>query len=246
MHPLDAHFAAAIGVFAEHSPTGRRAAYDGVLLTATGIGGAAFNAAWVTGPAPSDALDAACDVLAGADAPYLVMVPEPYAAHCDPSLRGRGLTVAGTAPAMVRPATADLPPVPDGLRVERVRDERALDDLALTVAAAFGRAGARSPVYVPSLLADERVALFTGYDADGPVATAGLVTGAGQAGIYAVGVREEARGRGYGAALTRAAVAHAATTGYADVVLQATELGEPLYRRMGFATVRGYQVYRAA
>jgi GNAT superfamily N-acetyltransferase len=50
-------------------------------------------------------------------------------------------------------------------------------------------------------------------------------------------VFERFRRRGLGAALTRACCERAARLGCTDVTLNATAMGEPLYRSLGFASL---------
>jgi predicted acetyltransferase len=92
------------------------------------------------------------------------------------------------------------------------------------------------------------VTLLNGYvdGAGTPAATAVCVVAEGLAGIYAVTVQEHARRRGAGTAMTWAAVAAAARAGVQRAVLQASPMGEPVYRRMGFEMVRPYHRYDAA
>jgi ribosomal protein S18 acetylase RimI-like enzyme len=70
-----------------------------------------------------------------------------------------------------------------------------------------------------------------------------LLTTGHIAGLYWVAVDARFRGRGLGAAIT----AHAANAGRARgcelASLQASPAGEPVYRRMGFTTVRHYLRY---
>ena len=56
-------------------------------------------------------------------------------------------------------------------------------------------------------------------------------------GIYDMGVLPSARGRGYGLALTLAALTTARDGGCASVTLNATGEGEPVYRRAGFESL---------
>ena len=61
------------------------------------------------------------------------------------------------------------------------------------------------------------------------------------AGIYCVGTLEEARGRGVGSAVTFAAMETSAQTGMTRAILQASPLGGPVYKRLGFRPVGMHQ-----
>lgn len=65
----------------------------------------------------------------------------------------------------------------------------------------------------------------------------------GVAGIYWVGCAAEARGRGLGRAMTAAALDAGLAMGAASASLQASPMGESLYRRMGFETIFDYRLY---
>ena len=62
----------------------------------------------------------------------------------------------------------------------------------------------------------------------------------GVAGIYWVGTSEEARGRDLGWTVTASAVNAGLDLGAEAASLQASPMGEPLYRQMGFETVFDY------
>lgn len=140
------------------------------------------------------------------------------------------------------PASVEAPAV---LTVERVRD----DAKALTWRLAF-RAANELPLDIPTTreyivevlrgLApagyDERepLRLYMAKLGGAPVAVAQLFTGAGVAGIYCVATLPQLRRQGIGAAVTHAALADARALGYNMAVLGASQMGEPVYRRLGF------------
>ena len=76
------------------------------------------------------------------------------------------------------------------------------------------------------------------------VSIAAIVPAAGALGIYSVGTLPLFRRQGYGEALMRAAVSEMRRrTGIERLVLQSTEAGYALYRRMGFHDVTKFTVY---
>jgi ribosomal protein S18 acetylase RimI-like enzyme len=86
---------------------------------------------------------------------------------------------------------------------------------------------------------------FVGWDGDRAVAGASLFLDehSGTAGIYHVDVLPEARGRGYGKAVTTAALVAAQAGEYELGVLSASQLGQPVYLRLGFGIVGTISIF---
>ena len=85
---------------------------------------------------------------------------------------------------------------------------------------------------------------FVGTAGGTPVAIIAMVATRDSLGVYSLSTLPEWRRRGYGEALLRAAVAaEQARTGIQRVVLQSTDAGYSLYRRLGFREVAKFSVY---
>src|SRR5262249_54205396 len=72
------------------------------------------------------------------------------------------------------------------------------------------------------------------------VATALGVTLGGATGVFNVATLPEYRGRGYGAALTSRVVCDGFGAGASFAFLQAREIGQGVYRRLGFRDIEEY------
>lgn len=173
-------------------------------------------------------------------------------------LSAAGLTLEGTAPAMA----ADLlevpleePPPPD-LEIVPVIDAGTLDEFLRVIAADWleWTDGETTPVQqrtldawrtqIPPKLAGEPVPLRWIGRVDGTVvATSRISIGAGVAGLYAISTLPLHRGKGYGRAMTIAALRAARRLDYRIGVLQASDLGYSVYRRLGFRDLFSYAVF---
>ncbi len=170
---------------------------------------------------------------------------------------GRRLEAKGFEHTLDVPAMAldlrDLPRFesPKELRINQVSTRDDLEACLRVGVSSFGMPAA----YVPRLLdiergmpADQKEAtrFFLGRLDGRPVATSELFLGAGVAGLYFVGTAEGARRRGFGRAMTLAALEAAREMGFRASVLQATSLGAPVYRALGFRELFSMGIYQRA
>ena len=169
-----------------------------------------------------------------------------------------GLRLEGTAPAMAA-NLADVPldeAPPEGLAIAPVTDAETLDEFLSIIVADWleWTGGEPTPVQqrtldawrrdIPPRLAHEPVPLRWIGRMDGRVvATSRIAVGAGVAGLYAISTLAAYRSRGIGRAMTIAALRAAASIGLRIGVLQASELGYGVYRRLGFRELFQYEVY---
>jgi GNAT superfamily N-acetyltransferase len=141
------------------------------------------------------------------------------------------------------PEPGSLPP-PPGHEIRAVKDEHGLTDHAEVAAAGFGMPLEWvHAVITPGLLAAGAMTFYVGYQDGTPVTSGlGVVMGA-TVGVYNIATIESARGRGLGRAMTQRIVDDGACAGCEVAILQSSEMGLPVYVRLGFRTVAEYLAY---
>jgi ribosomal protein S18 acetylase RimI-like enzyme len=165
-------------------------------------------------------------------------------------LQARGFTHAFRTTGMAADLLGvEAPTLPlASLVIERVRTRERLRqwlhpvaasfDLSPEVVAAFSELFARQGFgpHVPWQL-------FVGLSDGQPVATSRLFCAAGVAGVYHVATVPEARGRGFGTAMTVTAIHAAQELGYRIGVLAASSAGLGVYRHLGFQVCCHADIY---
>lgn len=183
--------------------------------------------------------------IAGDGRPFIWTVwPSDTPADLRARLLAAGFEDDGTGPVMaVELADVDLDAAPPaGLVVERAHTAAEIAAVTAFLFPPTDGADAGAAVFARTLqrFADgsaPTLRLFAGRVGGEIVATSGLSILTGVAGIYAVTTAEAWRGRGFGRALTLAAMRAGAEAGMRTSVLLASELGQPVYRRIGFREV---------
>jgi predicted GNAT family acetyltransferase len=131
---------------------------------------------------------------------------------------------------------------------DRIVDGAGARDFGQVTGAAYATYG-MPPRMAHAQFADERmlvqphVAAFLARRDGEPVAAALTLLSHGVAGIYWVGTTPEARGRGIAEACTRLATNTGFDLGARVAALQASVMGAPIYRRMGYREVTHYPWY---
>lgn len=157
----------------------------------------------------------------------------------------RGLVPLTDMPGMVCDARlADVAP-PDGvdLRVlSGAEDEAAfvemIDRAYTSLGLPEGVLAAMAPV--PGRAAPGHEVTVGAFEGDVLLSGAQVLFSHGIAGVYAVGTAEAARGRGLAELVTRAVTNLGFDGGAPAVTLQASSMGEPIYRRMGYRELYRY------
>ncbi|HET9162186.1 MAG TPA: GNAT family N-acetyltransferase [Solirubrobacterales bacterium] len=157
-----------------------------------------------------------------------------------------GLEEAYAMPEMVLEGRAEERPPGEGVQLRRVTSADEAAEYWQVAAAAYASLGFPAEIFAfyeraESLLAGNAAAFLAHLDGR-PAAIAMTIVSQGVAGVYWVGVTEQARGRGLGWTLTALAVNAGFDLGAGTASLQASPMGKRLYERMGFETIFDYRL----
>jgi GNAT superfamily N-acetyltransferase len=166
--------------------------------------------------------------LDGPGGPYSLFSPWP-----PPPLAG--FEPGGYPPLMLRPPGGTAPPVPEGLDIVEVLDDDALAEYERVVVDGFAieslQPWRRGCAFGGSVLSVPGWRLWLGRTDHGAVTAASVIVAHDVAHVEWVATLPEARGRGFGAAVTwRATLAAPAL----PALLIASDMGRPVYQRMGY------------
>lgn len=217
---------------------GRQERFGGVVLHATGGAAPEFNIVFVLGAEAPERVFAMAETFSGPAVRFSVTVEVESATSVEATLRAGGWRLDEEEPALALALIPAAPPAPPAeLQIQLVRDAPTFE--------AFRAHDRTSAQHVPSLAAalDPAIAFLTG-SVDGQVVASARLTCLGSvAEITGVSTAPAYRRRGYGAALTWAAIAEGRARGCVAATLTASEMGLPLYLKMGFTRVCTFRTY---
>lgn len=181
--------------------------------------------------------------------PYWRLCPGDLPNDLEVRLADRGFSLEAEEPAMavdLRKLDRDMK-TPDGLMIEHVTDAatmkekhiwigqfemgKSLGTLLMDMFSAYG--------FDPASDWQHYIGILNGK----PVACASVFYATGVAGVYAVITLPEVRRRGIGSAMTLKVLQDARDRGYRVALLQSSEMGYNLYRRLGFRTCFKIKTY---
>lgn len=156
-----------------------------------------------------------------------------------------GLAPLTDMPGMV--CDARLPDVsaPDGIEVRTITTDADAAAFVAMIDRAYTSLGLPEGVLASMAPAPGRIApphevTVGAFEGDTLLSGAQVLFSHGIAGVYAVGTAEVARGRGLAELVTRAVTNLGFDGGAPHVTLQASSMGEPIYRRMGYRELYRY------
>ena len=222
---------------------------DGLAVFATGLPLLLFNQIVIDTVAAPGAIEAAVTELRARGDRFAVNLRAGIDDEHISTALGLGLQRMSPEPWMPGMALHPLPgigttPRPDELDIRRVTDAAGVGDHKAAAAAGFDI----PPEWLEAIVTVDisrhpAVAMYVGYRAASPVVAGLGIRSGGTIGIYNIATHPAERGRGYGAAMTMRVVDDGAAAGCAVATLQASEMGRPIYERLGFRTVVEYVGY---
>ena len=134
------------------------------------------------------------------------------------------------------------------MRARLAEDEKDLKAFSEAIAIGYGAPPIASTVFEmeshPSLCDVSVRKRYVGYEDGVPVCGSSLFIDSGVVGIYQVATTPQARGKGYGTAITLAPLWDAFELGLKVGVLHSSEMGYRMYKRMGFVDIARCPIYR--
>jgi GNAT superfamily N-acetyltransferase len=239
----------AFRVLARSLPNGRISEEPGVVRIATGVPSPEFNPVFVVSPPsdPSTVIDASSSFMASAGvSAWRVVAFSGAEAVVGAAALSAGFRPGPVRPGMVLDPIPTRPPsLPSELRVRRTRSRDVWTTLVKVMMRGFG---GEAPDDIEGFFPYRMATVFRGYVGfvgKTPVATSVGLSYRGIGGVYSVATLPEFRGKGYGAALSWQAAVGTRREGCRASYLQASEMGYPVYARMGYQKVTSYPEWLA-
>lgn len=230
---------------AEYAPDGAIARFDPVTVTSTGTDITSFNRIFTIGGRTPEAIEAAVEWMHDRGDPFWLTTTDERRAEVEAVASSLDLVDAGVSqPGMVLRSLDGIPAPSSEASIERVTDEDDLEELVPVFADVFDVPHDVTETLIPpSVLDDATYELLVGR-IDGRCVSCGtLLQRDGVAGVYSIATVEDHRGRGIGTDMTWEVLRAGRESGCQIGVLQSSEMGYPVYEKMGFEPVVDYHYF---
>lgn len=242
----DANYYASLRAIASASPGSFVREEDGVLAIAIGAPHAMFNIAFVTRPLadPRRQIAAASAWFDERRLPFVVRVREGVDPAAERACEALGMPYSDTVPGMALTDTTRATAAADGVEIREVTDDATYNQHVDVLVESFGHGSEVLRAFFPkALMSYPDFTAYVGYIDGQPIATSASLVSDRVAGVYNVGTLPEHRGRGIGEAMTCHAVREGVARGAIIAALQSSEMGRPVYERIGFRVVSPYRTF---
>jgi hypothetical protein len=231
-----------------HQKTAKQMIRDGVVYRRQDFPDPGFNFASVLGPSPPMAkiVAVADEFFAGLPVDAYGILVEADAGHpVEAELRAAGWRIAEDEPALVLPEFPPPHPLPSGFYIRHVTEPEELARQVEAVAAAFDTPKDVVDKMMPgtSLLQDPEIVILAGYCDSVIVCGAMCIRIEDIATVHGVATLHACRRRGFGRAITWAAVHKGAQLGCTTAAIRASGASFEMYKRMGFVHVCNHRTY---
>jgi hypothetical protein len=250
LHRMDLNMQEMYREMARWTPGGFVVERGGLVMVGAPHGTVVTNMAMVAGPTDVDTIVRETERVYGRGGlPFSVHTRAHADVELERRLAGGGFSEITATPGMVLRARAARPvAVPAGLEIRPVltdADRAAYGDVMAEAFAVYGSPETSTAAFFASMEAvcGPSTQAFLGRVGGEAVAGATLYLSHGIGGVGWVGTRPRAFGRGYGAAVTWRVVVEGLERRVPALTLQASPMGAPVYRRMGFETPTHYRMY---
>lgn len=236
------------------APSGAVENFETISVTKSGLANSGFNMIFVLERPSRSSLSGVSESIRRLyikrETPWQVVTTPHISNAIEPLIQEFGLEKGRLEPGMVLEYSKDLvvPRPPPELEIKQVQEPQEIETFLRIGMQGFGDTSGTLLLPLANGLAKKggsfQGGCYLGFASGKPVSTSLRFNFGNVAGIYFVATLEGFRRRGYGEALTWRAALDGQKEGCIFSSLQASEMGLPIYEKMGYRKIVDYEVWR--